>query len=327
MRQKIAHHSGSNTWKLGGPLAAVLVVSAVPAASAGGSPLGVWMDHTGRGAVEITRCGSALCGHVVWVKSATDAKGCGRQIIGDARPTSNGAHDGWIYSPEDKKRFNVEITPLSNGRLRVVGYKGIRLFSRTMTWTRAAAGLERCGETAAKAKAVEKIAAVTPVAAPPAAAPASTPDAVKADVISGKSAKAESAAPAPTATPPQPSAPAQRKAAVDAVRPAPTPELPAAEKSPQAGPKAAAPTATTEENADTTADPATPSEPSQEANEEDGGADDHDGGGLAGLDLKSLDLKSLEIEKLDLGKVIKRTANGRCKLDLPFVKVKFDCNR
>ena len=45
-------------------------VAAASAASAGGEPTGVWIDHTGRGAVEITNCGGALCGRVVWLKDA-----------------------------------------------------------------------------------------------------------------------------------------------------------------------------------------------------------------------------------------------------------------
>ena len=45
------------------------------------SPLGVWIDHTGRGAVEITDCGGALCGKVVWV--ADQANLCGRRQLQD----------------------------------------------------------------------------------------------------------------------------------------------------------------------------------------------------------------------------------------------------
>ncbi len=106
---------------------------------------GVWINHTGRGAVEIKECGSALCGHVVWVKNNDDLKGCGRQIIGNAKPVSSGIWDkGWIYSPERKKRYDVELKPLDGDRLRVKGYMGSKFFSKTMIWTRAPGDLERC---------------------------------------------------------------------------------------------------------------------------------------------------------------------------------------
>ena len=35
----------------------------------------------------------------------------------------------------------------------------------------------------------------------------------------------------------------------------------------------------------------------------------------------------LALGDIDLDKVLTRTKSGRCKLDLPFVKVQFDCNR
>src|SRR5690606_31088829 len=96
-------------------------------ALAGDDPTGVWMSDTGRGAVEIKDCGGKLCGVVVWVKDATDAEGCGRQIIGDLVKGGGNAWGGdsaWIYSPEKKKTFNVEVTPLADGTLKVKGYAG-----------------------------------------------------------------------------------------------------------------------------------------------------------------------------------------------------------
>ena len=134
-------------------LAAVLLSSA-PALAAG-DPQGVWMNDTGRGAIEIKDCGGKLCGHVVWVKdTAADAKGCGRQIIGDLVSESSGVwggDDAWIYSPEKKKNYNVEITPLADGTLKVKGYAGIKFLSKTMIWTKAPSDLQRCSTQEAAA--------------------------------------------------------------------------------------------------------------------------------------------------------------------------------
>ena len=128
-----------------------IVLTPVPHALAASEPTGVWFNDTGRGAIEIKPCGSALCGHVVWVKDGSDAKGCGRQIIGDAAPVRGGTWDnGWIYSPERKQRYDVELKPLDDKRLRVVGYAGSKLFSKTMIWTRAPDDLARCDATTAK---------------------------------------------------------------------------------------------------------------------------------------------------------------------------------
>jgi len=120
---------------------------------------GVWMNDTGRGAIEIKPCTGSdkLCGHVVWVKDTTDVKGCGRQIIGDAVSVGGGVWDnGWIYSPEKKKNYDVELTPLSDGTLQVKGYAGIKFLSKTMIWTKAPSDLVRCSTEQAAAQTAPK---------------------------------------------------------------------------------------------------------------------------------------------------------------------------
>lgn len=183
-------------------IAATLVVSAP--AWAAETPLGVWVNDTGRGAIEIKQCGDKLCGHVVWVKDEADSEGCGRQIIGDV--TASGGNvwgDGWIYSPERKKNYNVELTPQSDGTLKVKGYAGMKFLSRTMTWTKAPADLARCG-------APEQIDAAAPPAttSPPAAATSEprpgAADAPKATAKRPAPPSADHASPAPETRPAPP---------------------------------------------------------------------------------------------------------------------------
>ena len=134
-----------------GAIAVILMASSgfITSVEAAQPPTGVWIDHTGRGAVEIKDCGDGnLCGHVVWLKDTNDAKGCGLQILGNVKPVGRGQWDkGWIYSPEKKQKFTVELTPLDDNRLRVKGYKGIKLFSKTMIWHRPSGALQRCDTT------------------------------------------------------------------------------------------------------------------------------------------------------------------------------------
>lgn len=122
---------------------------AVPAAASANTPTGVWIDHTGRAAIEITDCGGKLCGRMVWFKdSSNNAKGCGLQIIGDVKPMKNGKWDGgWILDPEKDSKYDVEITPLGD-KLRVMGYAGMKFLSETFTWTRAGNDIQRCDVTA-----------------------------------------------------------------------------------------------------------------------------------------------------------------------------------
>jgi uncharacterized protein (DUF2147 family) len=128
-------------------------VAGVPSlALAQASPMGVWIDHTGRGAVEITDCGGNLCGRAVWIKDPKDSKGCGIQIIGNAKPVAGGKWDnGWIYDPDEDSKYSVELTPLAGDKLKVLGYAGSKFFSETMIWKRAPADLKRCDQTAAVA--------------------------------------------------------------------------------------------------------------------------------------------------------------------------------
>jgi uncharacterized protein (DUF2147 family) len=115
---------------------------------------GLWIDHTGQGAVEIAPCGAAggnrVCGRVVWLKnpehrSRTGKLICGTQILGDLRrETANAWGEGWIYNPEDEERFSAALELASADTLKVTGYLGFRFLGETFTWKRATTSLQRC---------------------------------------------------------------------------------------------------------------------------------------------------------------------------------------
>jgi uncharacterized protein (DUF2147 family) len=286
--------------------AAAMTLFAAPAALAALEPTGVWINDTGRGAVEIKPCGNLLCGHVVWVKDTSDTKGCGKQIIGDVQSGGGGRwNNGWIYSPEKRKNYDVELTPLKNGTLQVVGYAGTKLFSRTMIWTRAAVDLQRCGlkETkvlepkALEAKALEAQARAIEV---PSAQPATTSSATAAT------------APAPAASPPaSPLATPSPAPAAAAPSVAPTATAPASAKPEEPSVRA--------ETAPTQSEPSTPSTADADPERSDDEGDEKPGDRSKGGGLK--------IGGIDLDKVLTRTQSGKCKLDLPWVKVQFDCDQ
>lgn len=126
-------------------LAIAAMLAPLQPASAGSSATGIWYDHTGRGAVEITNCGGALCGRLVWLKDAGHKSVCGTQILGNVKPMGDGKWDnGWIYDPDENARYSVEITPMGPDRLKVMGYMGSKMLSETMVWKRAPADLKRC---------------------------------------------------------------------------------------------------------------------------------------------------------------------------------------
>jgi uncharacterized protein (DUF2147 family) len=125
------------------PIAALNFIT-IPAL-AGSAPTGLWLDHTGRGAIEITNCGANLCGRLVWLKDEKNAKACGTQILGNVKPVAGGKWDnGWIYDPDQSAKYSVEITPMGGDKLKVMGYAGSKMLSETMIWRRATGDLKRC---------------------------------------------------------------------------------------------------------------------------------------------------------------------------------------
>jgi len=132
--------------------------------------LGIWYDDTGRGAIRISQCGSQLCGHIHWLKSAVNSAGeilhdvnnpdpaarrrpiCGMQVFGKLVSNGNGSWEGgWIYDPKVGKSYDVQIRQLSDDALEVHGYAGIKMFGKTFIWRRAPDDLPACELTGANA--------------------------------------------------------------------------------------------------------------------------------------------------------------------------------
>lgn len=111
---------------------------------------GLWIDHTGQGAVEIAPCGDRICGKVVWLKdpkhkSRSGKLICGTQVLGELRKQAKNIWEsGWIYNPEDEERFSASLELAGANILRVTGYLGIKLLGETFTWKRATTSLDRC---------------------------------------------------------------------------------------------------------------------------------------------------------------------------------------
>jgi uncharacterized protein (DUF2147 family) len=139
-------------------IAAAVLVAGAQAQSRPGDVSGVWIDHTGQGAVEIGPCSNhagspaanRMCGRVIWLKnpdhrSRSGKRICGAQVLGDLRREGSRVWDsGWIYNPEDEERFSAALELANADTLMVTGYLGIKLLGETFTWKRATDSLERC---------------------------------------------------------------------------------------------------------------------------------------------------------------------------------------
>ena len=132
--------------------------------------MGVWINHTGKGAVEIRPCGTSgasanrLCGFIVWLKEPNKKSGepltdghnpdgakrrrtiCGLPVLGSLQRVSGSWDNGWVYDPEQGSQFDAAIQLASRDRLVLTGYKGVKFFSKSFTWRRAPADLPRCDQ-------------------------------------------------------------------------------------------------------------------------------------------------------------------------------------
>ena len=134
-----------------------------PARAETPSVIGLWLDNEGKAAIEIARCDRNMCGNIVWLKEPNDKDGkpwadilnadeskrktpiCGLPVMGDLKRETNGEWTGgWIYDPEQGKRFNVEVLPKDEKSITVFAFDKERARSETMVWTRMPDTSPRC---------------------------------------------------------------------------------------------------------------------------------------------------------------------------------------
>ena len=134
-----------------------------PPAVAQNTPLGWWLDQTGKGGILIAPCGGQVCGRIEWLKVPLDAKGkpktdihnpdpalqrrpiCGLKMMGGFMPDGSGSWTGgWVYDPNAGKTYKGVMHVTADGSLSLRGYVGIPLFGRSEVWTRPAAALPLC---------------------------------------------------------------------------------------------------------------------------------------------------------------------------------------
>jgi uncharacterized protein (DUF2147 family) len=137
--------------------------------SANDKILGKWLTPNGKSHVDLTKCGDAVCGKIVWLKSPTynadaDQVKEGKVKAGDAKVDTenpdaakrtqpivgltflknfkyNAEDDEWangeIYDPESGKLYVGELKMEGNDTLKLNGHLKIsRWLGKKQTWTR-----------------------------------------------------------------------------------------------------------------------------------------------------------------------------------------------
>lgn len=140
-----------------------LALMALPlAAQAAPDVSGLWLNGDGDAAIQVQPCGEALCGTLVWLREPTDASGkplrdinnpdttkrsvplCGLPIFGGTKPAGTSWEQGWIYDPEEGRRYSLSLEAGEGDTLAVTGFVGLKALGRTEVWHRAPADLPRC---------------------------------------------------------------------------------------------------------------------------------------------------------------------------------------
>ena len=112
-------------------------------AADGAAPVGLWLTEKGDARIQVSQCGSAICGKVVWLREPidpetgrpqTDSKNpnaslasrpmIGLQLFIAMRPSGPGRWSGRIYNADDGGVYESHVAWTGPGTLRVEGCLG-----------------------------------------------------------------------------------------------------------------------------------------------------------------------------------------------------------
>ncbi|MBN9447885.1 MAG: DUF2147 domain-containing protein [Bosea sp.] len=115
-------------------IAAALAIFATP--SLAQEVTGTWLRDTGASKVKFSKCGGAICGHIVWLKPGADPKAkVGQRVFFDMKPSGENAWSGSAFNPEDGKTYTGKMT-LSGDTLTTAGCV-MSVICKSTTWSRA----------------------------------------------------------------------------------------------------------------------------------------------------------------------------------------------
>ena len=122
-------------------LAATMVLAAAPvSAETNADPTGVWLTEAGDAKIHVSKCGSGICGTIVWLKTPIDPA-TGRPQVDDKNRDPALAHrplvginifkgmksvaerkwSGRIYNADDGKTYTSDVTLAGPRKLEVRG--------------------------------------------------------------------------------------------------------------------------------------------------------------------------------------------------------------
>lgn len=121
----------------------ILFAGGVATAQESASPAGVWLTEKGDARVQISHCGGAICGKVIWLREPIDAATgrpqvddknpnpelrdrpvIGLQLFNGMRPSGTARWSGRIYNADDGKFYVSNLAMTGPTTLQVEGCVG-----------------------------------------------------------------------------------------------------------------------------------------------------------------------------------------------------------
>lgn len=113
----------------------VLALTGIAGPSFATDVSGTWLRDTGASKVKFSKCGGAICGHIVWLKPGADPKAkVGQRVFFDMKPSGENAWSGSAFNPEDGKTYTGKMT-LSGDTLTTAGCV-MSVICKSTTWSR-----------------------------------------------------------------------------------------------------------------------------------------------------------------------------------------------
>jgi uncharacterized protein (DUF2147 family) len=136
-------------------LAATMALAAAPAsAETNADPTGVWLTETGDAKIHVSKCGSGICGTIIWLKVPIDpATGrpqeddknkdpvlahrplLGINIFKAMKPVTERKWSGRIYNADNGKTYASDVTLAGPRKLEVRGCV-VAILCGGETWTK-----------------------------------------------------------------------------------------------------------------------------------------------------------------------------------------------
>ena len=115
--------------------------------------LGTWLNEPGDGLIRIEKAGEVYFGTIVGAPEGTNRDAderdvnnpdpalrgrplVGLKLMGEYRYDGKRWSGGWIYDPDNGKRYKSRLTMRNDGTLEVRGYIGAPMLGRTQVWKR-----------------------------------------------------------------------------------------------------------------------------------------------------------------------------------------------